>query len=143
MRLAFAALIGISVLVTASSSLAGDLDDLQGTWKLVEAKASGRDVILESFALDSVVIKDKTLSLSKEGKAVTTVELSLNAAASPKKMTWTKKPHGSLPAIYELDGNQLRICFPLVPAGKPNEVETPESFDTTGKKLAVFTAERQ
>lgn len=143
MRTILAAVTALTLIATAPAAFADDAKDLQGSWKIMAVEAAGNEVPVERFTLDSVVIKGNQLALVKGGKAIVSVTYGLDATTSPKKMNWTKEEFGSMPAIYELDGASLRICFPLREASKENDIPVPESFDTKGKKLATLTLQKK
>ncbi|REJ95682.1 MAG: TIGR03067 domain-containing protein [Planctomycetota bacterium] len=143
MRTILSTVLGLLLVATAAVASADDARLLQGTWKIVAVEAMGQAEDLESFGLDAIVIQGNRLTLSKGGEAVLSVDLTVNESISPKQMIWSDKEQGALPAIYELRGNTLRVCFPLVPSSKENDIPPPESFQTKDKPLALLTTERQ
>jgi len=62
----------------------------------------------------------------------------LDPTAKPKALDLTEIGGNSAPAIYELDGDTLRICL----AEGPNAVR-PTEFKATGKRVAVVTFKRE
>ena len=48
-----------------------------------------------------------------------------------------------VPCIYSLEGDELKLCLPLVAPGKKDDAARPESFDTKDKKLMTFICKRQ
>ena len=111
---------------------------LEGKWMLVSAEVAGEK-------LPEAVVKSISLTLKgdeytvKVGEAVDKGTVRLDAAAKPKTMdiTGTDGPNKgkTLLAIYELDGDTLRVCYDL--AGK----KRPTAFETSKERpffLAVY-----
>lgn len=142
MKLAALALVALSIVAITSQAHADDSKSLQGTWKLTAVEAVGNPVEVKTFSLDAIVIEGNTLALKKGDEELSKVTFTLDESTSPKQMIWTAEEKGSLPVIYELKGKTLRVCFPLQEASKENDIPAPEGFDTTGKRLALLTAER-
>ena len=143
MRFILAALTGITMVALAPQVRADDVKDLQGTWKIVGVQVAGRTIPAGKFTLDAIVIKGDRLALSKDGKEAMDVTISVDSSASPKQMIWENPEHGSLPTIFEIKGNRLKLCFPLQQASKDNDIPAPEGFDTKGQQAIMFAAERQ
>lgn len=77
--------------------------------------------------------------------------MSFNFTVDPTKrptaMDWQKdKESITLPTIYELDGNDLKLCFPVLPkkgSGTKLDIKRPNSFDTRGKPIMFLTLKRE
>jgi uncharacterized protein (TIGR03067 family) len=123
---------------------ADDADDpkaLQGTWIPVKAELGGQPM---SEQLLSVIV----LRLDKNEYEVTVAgdpdkgTWTLDSAARPKAMTITgvKGPNAgkTFPAIYELKGDTLRICYDLSGAKRPAEFKS-----IAGTKLYLVTYNRK
>jgi uncharacterized protein (TIGR03067 family) len=112
------------------SADAKDSDAIQGTWLPMTAELGGKMFPDEVRKTIKLVIKDGKYTVTV-GKLVDQGTLKLNPAAKPKKMdiTGTDGPNKgkTIPAIYELDGDTLRICYDLSGKSHPTEFKTTEA----------------
>lgn len=123
-------------MVVLSLVSAGRWDDaekdgkaLEGTWLPVSAELSGRkfpDEVLKTMKL--VVAGEKyTVTVGAQTDQGT---VKLDAAQSPKAMDikGTEGPNKgkNIPAIYELKGETLRVCYNLGGDKRPAEFKTKE-----------------
>ena len=114
---------------------------LQGTWKPVTAEIAGKpfpDQILKSMTL--VITDDKyTVTVGERTDEGTT---KLDAAKTPPTMDikGTKGPNQgkTIPAIYELTDDTLRVCYDLDGKAHPKEFKT-----KTGTQLFLVEYKRQ
>ena len=138
-------LLALAVVLAAVQAACGDDlkdgDALQGTWRASAAELGGKPFPEE-------VRKSITLTL-KDGKYAVTVgknpdrgTVKLDPAAKPKAMdvTGTEGPNKgkTFPAIYQLDGDALKICYDLSGKARPTEFKTAE-----GTRLFLVTYERE
>jgi len=137
-------LIGIAlsaVLPLFASDPVNDAKAVQGSWKPVTAELGGE-------AMPEAVVKSISLKLDN-GKYEVFVgdrpdrgTYTIDAASKPKSMTitGTEGPnHGkTFPAIYELKGDTLRICYDLSGAKRPTEFKS-----LAGTKLYLVTYNRK
>ncbi|MDB6020661.1 MAG: hypothetical protein JWQ04_518 [Pedosphaera sp.] len=129
------------LLVASMPLLAADSSDdakaLQGNWIPVKAELAGQPMA-------DAVMKSITLKLD-HGKYLVTVAgepdngtYTLDLTSNPKGMTitGTEGPnHGrTFPAIYELKGDTLRICYDLSGAKRPTAFKS-----LAGTKLYLVT----
>jgi uncharacterized protein (TIGR03067 family) len=138
-------LISLLILVAAAVNLlAGESQDnksLQGEWVPAKAEVGGQ-------ALPDDVLKTMTLKLANGtydvlvGGAPDKGTYELDAAATPKGMVikGTDGPNKgkTIPAIYELQGETLRICYDLSGAQRPKEFKS-----ETGTMLCLITYQRK
>ena len=127
--------------LAADGGDAKDGDNLQGTWLPSTAELGGKmfpDEVRKSIKL---VVKDTqyTVTVGKEADQGT---VKLNPSAKPKEMdiTGTDGPNKgkTFLAIYELDGDTLRICYDLGGKNRPTEFKTKE-----GSQLFLVTYKRE
>ena len=109
--------------LAARSDDTKDGDAIQGTWLPLAGEIwRGRfpDAELKTFKL---MFKDDkcTVTIEKEDRQGT---FKLNPAAKPKEMDITGTADNPNLAIYELDGDTLRICFDLSGKSRPTEFKT-------------------
>ena len=143
MRSSFVAL--AVVLALAPVSRGDDPKDagksIQGTWLPAEAELGGQkfpDEVRKTIKL--VIEGDKyTVTVGAQPDRGT---LKLDPSAKPKAMdvTGTDGPNKGkkIPAIYELDGDTLRICYDLSGKSRPTEFKTRE-----GTQLFLVTYKRE
>ncbi len=147
-RWTLVAVLGL-VLATSPGSVTGqenpgiaaktDLARLQGTWNLVAMEAEGHAAAPEDFAGRTSHYDGNRLTLKSNGEARRRGIVTLDESRTPKAMnTWDLDgPYEdeTLPGIYELDGDNLKLCF-----ARPGE-KRPSKFTTssgTGFLFFVF-----
>ena len=127
----------------AAAPPAGDMDKLQGYWKPLQCDFEGKPQMPTDVMKQVTVVFDKTeyhlyfkdTKLDKDGKPVVfrlaLANIALDDKTAPKSITFEfadgplkgKKSHG----IYELAGNQLKVCYGPVDRPKPTRFESPAS----------------
>lgn len=118
----------------------GKDDGLQGTWKPVQAELGG--VMLPEAGLAPLRLllgKGITVLTGAESpdRGTVTVDPSKKPAAMDVLGTEGPNKGRTFPAIYELEGDRLRICYDL--SGK----QCPEEFRTAkGTRLYLVSDER-
>lgn len=144
--LRLALVLGIVVLGTLSAAGAepkvkGDLAALQGNWKPLHCEYQGTPQMPADVMKQVTVVFDKDeyylyfKDKDREGKpkvlVLALLTVSLDSTTSPKSITFEfkdgplkgQKRHG----IYELAGNQLKICYGPSDKPKPTEFKSPAS----------------
>lgn len=104
-----------------------DTEDSNGTWKPLSAEFAGKpwpQKLLDSMKL---ILKDDNYTvLVREGSDIGTVKC--DPTKSPKTMdiTGTKGPNEgkTFMTIYELKGDELRVCYDLSGKSRPTEFAT-------------------
>src|SRR6478736_6920194 len=136
--------IGLAV-TTALSAFAGNLPDdakaVQGNWKPTKAELGSQpmpDAILQSISLKLDNGKYEVFVGTQPDMGTYTVD----AKTKPKSMTVTgtdgPNKGKTFPAIYELKGDTLRICYDLSGQKRPTEFKS-----TAGTKLYLVTYSRK
>src|SRR5262245_19831395 len=120
---------------------ASDLDKLQGYWKPLQCDFQGQPQMPTEVMKQVTVVFDKSeyhlyfkeKELDKNGNPVilrlALANVALDANASPKSITFEfadgplkgQKRHG----IYELAGNQLKMCYGPADKPRPTKFESP------------------
>jgi uncharacterized protein (TIGR03067 family) len=131
-----------AVMTTLAGDKSADTKDIQGTWLPVKAELGGAPMKEE-------VLKIITLKLDG-GKYEVVAEnvdkgtYTMDAAAKPKTIdiTGTEGPNvgKKIPAIYELNGDTLRICYGLGGGTRPTEFKSAagtQTFLVTYKRKKV------
>jgi len=136
----------ISLAVAVSlGAFAGDPPDdakgVQGNWKPVKAELAGQpmtDAVLKSISLKLDNGKYEVFVGEHPDKGTYT----LDVTSKPKSITVTgmEGPNKgkTFPAIYELKGDTLRICYDLSGAKRPTEFKS-----IAGTKLYLVTYNRK
>ncbi len=131
----------LSFLSTARSRDAKDDGANDGTWLPTAAELAGKKFPDEVRKSIKLVIKDGKYTVTA-GKAVDKGNVKMNASAKPKTLdiTGTDGPNKgkTIKAIYERDGDTLRICYDASGKGRPTEFKTKE-----GTQLFLVTYKRE
>jgi uncharacterized protein (TIGR03067 family) len=130
----------VASLLAFASCSPDDAKTLQGSWKPVKAELSGQpmaDTVLKSISLKLDNGRYDVLAGGASDKGTYT----LDTAAKPKGMTitGTAGPNNgkTFPAIYEITGDTLRICYDLSGAKRPTEFKS-----IAGTELYLVTYNR-
>jgi uncharacterized protein (TIGR03067 family) len=127
--------------LSAWSADAKDEGAIQGAWLPAEAELGGKMYPDEVRKTIKLMIKDDTYTVTV-GTKVDKGTVKLNPAAKPKALdiTGTEGPNKgkTILAIYELDGDTLRVCYDLSFKSRPTEFKT--KADT---KLFLVTYKRE
>jgi uncharacterized protein (TIGR03067 family) len=101
---------------------------MNGTWVIGSSEANGSAIPAEDSENLTVTIKGEKYSVTKDGQ-IDRGTFSIDITKSPKQMDIrpeTGPGEGRmLPAIYEFNGETLRICY-----GTQDGAERPTSFKT-------------
>jgi uncharacterized protein (TIGR03067 family) len=138
----FLALTGVlSFSLAVSGADAKDDDAIQCTWLPSTAELAGKPFPDEVRKTVKLVIKDDKYTVTV-GEAVDKGTAKLNPKAKPKELdiNGTEGPNKgkTILAIYELDGDTLRICYDLGGKNRPTEFKTKE-----GSQLFLVTYKRE
>jgi uncharacterized protein (TIGR03067 family) len=138
-------LLGVGNAQPVTKAAKEEMAKLQGSWKVISWQAAGKDIPFgEGMQL---VVKGDTMALRAGGKEVKAWSITVDPSRKPKAMDWIMgEEKVPLPAIYSLEGDDLRICFPLLPKkGQKIEVKItrPESFETKDKPFGLFVLKRE
>lgn len=136
----------IALSFLAIPPLAGPADDakaaLQGAWSAQSMKADGRDAPAEAVEKMRFTFKGDDLLLRGNFKSdkEDTCTYTVDASKSPKQIDITM-PNAPAPApgIYEIKGDELRIC--LRHANAPGERPT-EFVSTPGSKIVLIVLKK-
>lgn len=117
-------------------------DSIEGVWRPASAELGGKTLPEETCKAIKLVVKENTYSVTV-GATVDKGTLKLNPAAKLKEMdiTGTEGPNKdkTIPAIYERDGDTLRICYDLSGKSHPAEFKSKEG---TQLYLVVYKLEK-
>jgi uncharacterized protein (TIGR03067 family) len=121
------AILVLSVLSPARSAEDKDGDAMQGTWLPVSAELAGEKFPDEVRQTIKLAVEGDKYTVTV-GKDVDRGTVKWDASARPKALdiTGTDGPNKgkTILAIYELDGDTLRVCYDLSGKSRPTEFET-------------------
>jgi len=133
--------VGALLTAFAADSPDDDAKVVRGNWKPAKAELAGQpmtEVLLKSISLKLDNGKYEVLV----GEAPDQGTYTLDSATKPKSMTitGTAGPNSgkNFPAIYELKGDTLRICYDLSSAKRPTEFKS-----IAGTRLYLVTYNRK
>ena len=131
----------LSFAPAARGADAKDRDALQGTWLPSKAELGGKPFPDEARKAIKLVVKGDQYTVTA-GKAVDRGTVKLNPKAKPMELdiTGTEGPNKgkTILAIYERDGDTLRVCYDLSGKGRPKEFKTRE-----GTQLFLVSYQRE
>jgi uncharacterized protein (TIGR03067 family) len=137
----YTAIILLACALTVRADDKDEIKKLDGSWELVGLVAGGQEQP-----------KEKAPNLTIKAGVMTgfgpEIKLATDATKKPKwlNMTFTREGmESTVNAIYELDGDDLKICMPLAPkkgSGAVFENKRPESFDTKDKPEMLIKLKR-
>jgi uncharacterized protein (TIGR03067 family) len=141
MRLACCTLLSLSLIAAAQENAdpAKELKSLEGTWQVTAMEAFGKPAPADKAPKELVIAGNKLKGLGPD------MDIKLDPAKKPRWIDLTfKKGDKSYPikAIYDLSGDELRLCIPLAPVGAAFENKRLESFDTKDKPQALLRLKR-
>lgn len=115
-----------SLIVVAAQ---GDTETIQGSWSVVKATKRGKEAPEDEIKQVKLTFKGNTVTVN-DGKRDEEASFKLDPAKKPKEIDIT--PGGNaekaVPGIYELTGDDLKICFSGPGGVRPTTFEaTPES----------------
>jgi uncharacterized protein (TIGR03067 family) len=134
MYLALFALLSINNVTPAD-----DLKQLEGSWEVVSMEANGKQAPSEKMPKKLTIAGSKLTGLGPE------MEFKTDASKAPKWIDLTFKrgdQSNTLKAIYELQGDTLKLAIPLAQPGKAFENERPAGFESKGKLQATMILKR-
>ncbi len=134
MRLSLGLIIAISLLVPAlaqAQDAKKDQEQLQGTWKMVSREFMGKKASDEEIKKlnTKIVVKGDTITVWSQDagtdEVVSEVKFKLDPTTKPKSLdfTMTSGPTKgqTAVAIYELEGDSLKVCYAVGEAKRPTQ----------------------
>ncbi|PYL10523.1 MAG: hypothetical protein DME33_00660 [Verrucomicrobia bacterium] len=102
---------------------AKDLEGLQGTWKLVSATQDGKALPDDKVKKTTIVFKHDTFRFPESAEYATSRSgtVKIDATKQPKHMDAISTKGEVMLGIYELNGDNYKVCF--APTGKPRPSE--------------------
>ena len=150
MKWIFAMLVAGSVAavgIAADDDGKTEMKKLEGTWEVVSIVLSGTKADGAKGMPDKAVVKDGKATFHSEGKEMKTfrdLKIEFVPKKTPQAVNLTPEGKITLPCIYEVTAEGLKLAIPMVSQiGQPNvPVTRPESFDSKDKSFLVLVAKR-
>jgi uncharacterized protein (TIGR03067 family) len=118
-----------------------ELDKLQGAWVIVANTQEGKETPETLRASKRYTIKGDHYSVAFKGaeKPMLEFRIKLDPSSKPKTidLIGIKTDAVFLRGIYELDGDTLRLCFPVGDADRPKELKS-----EAGSRSGIITYKR-
>jgi uncharacterized protein (TIGR03067 family) len=140
------ALLSITSRVLPAEDAKVEQTGVQGTWLVESFEAMGRKlpnppikqvvITADRYAYQSGRAEDKPLEFRYR----------LDAGKSPGEidlMPGEGKSDVALKGIYSLQGDELKLCFPLQQKGEPLGNVRPKDFNTTDKQVMLLVVKRK
>ena len=110
-----------------------ELDKIQGTWTMAEMKYNGKDLTNDNKSKFKLIFKGDTATVEGTDelkKEYAKVRFTLDPAANPRlvdmKIISGNQKDAVIEGIYELKGNEFRICANVFGNQRPAEFAAPE-----------------
>lgn len=114
--------------IKQSTTAASDLDRIQGEWKVMQLVIDGQALDAATIADAKLKIKGDTFKLDAAGQNESGT-LAFDAKANPKTLEVSTQSGDTIPAIYELNGVTLKICYAVNSAARPKEFKSTSGSD--------------
>ena len=98
-----------------------DQEKLQGTWSVVSAEADG--TATDEIKNDKLVFAGDKITIKKAGGDEEHVTFTLDTSKKPKQID-INADGKMIQAIYELDGDKLKVCAAMPGADRPTDFTT-------------------
>jgi uncharacterized protein (TIGR03067 family) len=133
------ALAAWAALAAAPAPEVKDQDRIQGTWKVVRLIVNGEDLPPEVIGKGQLIFKDDKLTF-KDGDRTKDATFTLDPKKTPPAIDLREpgKDGKVLRGIYQLDGDDLKICIPFFGEERPKEFAS-----LTGSRHGLYTLRRE
>jgi uncharacterized protein (TIGR03067 family) len=120
-----------------------EFEKLEGRWVLTSAMNDGKSLPEKEIQSLKVTMRSNRFQLEQERRLIAEGTITVNAATKPMEMdlihTSGRSKGKTYLAIYEIDGDQQRLCF--ADTGKPRPTEF-SSKPGSGHQLQIWKRER-
>ena len=133
--------VGLSCVVCAAEPSQKDIDAMQGAWSITSFASDGEEVPAETIARWRRLVERDRVTWKQGNDTMVELTIKFDPAAKPMTLDSTIATGDSkgevLLAIYELDGDELRVCFNAPTKPRPTDFSS-----TKGSGQMMFTAKR-
>ena len=122
-----------------------ELARLEGTWVLVKMEIEGRSLLGRDERPPKLVVKGGQARFDAAGAEAIPLAKVLDLSKKPKTVTVPYEGKVTFYGIYEVDGDELRVCGDGVDTAQEKEPEArrPRKFDSREGLLLVFKREKR
>jgi uncharacterized protein (TIGR03067 family) len=122
-----------------------ELAKLEGTWVLVKMEIDGRSLLEEGPPWPKLVIKDGKARFDAEKAETFPLAKVVNLSGKPKAVTVPYEGKVTFYGVYEVDGDELRVCGDGVDTAqeKDPEARRPRKIDSKEGLLLVFKRQKK
>jgi uncharacterized protein (TIGR03067 family) len=128
MRVKMLALVVVGLLVAADEPKGDskrDLEEMQGEWSMVSGERDGQAIPDEIAHSLKRIVKGDHFTAKRNDETFGAGTFKIDATKSPKTMDLTlsegRQAGHAIPAIYELHGDTMRICYGSPDKPRPTE----------------------
>jgi len=122
-----------------------DLEKIQGTWTIASGSYGGEDIEADVASKLQLEFKGDQLLLKGDEEVVkdyAKITLKLDPSVKPKAIDFAVGQGGEkgtvIEGIYEINGDELKICATIGAKQRPTEFKSPEN-----SQVALLTLKRQ
>ncbi|MBX3413388.1 MAG: TIGR03067 domain-containing protein [Pirellulales bacterium] len=127
--------------VPTEKELAAELELLQGTWKIESVEVDGRQLDVAAFKDITRVVEGHDITWKNKDQVIARTRITFDPTRQPKTMdsTFTEGDNAdkTMLGIYEIDGDEFRICSAPFDRLRPTEFASPP-----GSGVLIFKAKR-
>jgi uncharacterized protein (TIGR03067 family) len=133
----------VTLALIAADEPKADLGKIQGAWMVVSGESDGKKEPDRLSAASQFVFDDDQLSIKILGASFAKATLTLDSKKKPRELN-AKNTEGptkgvTLKGIYELDGDDLKICWGIKGGPRPTAFSTSAG---SGRRLFVLKREK-
>lgn len=130
----------IGLLLAADTAAKKDLEQLQGIWQVTALEVDGNQAPDEALKEFKITVKGDRMS-HKTGETTEESSFKLDPSKKPKQIDFTvvagTDKGKNMKAIYELDGDSLKLCV-----GSPGAERPTEFASKAGTKIGLIVLKR-
>ncbi len=147
MRFLTCLLLCLATPLLAADESAEELKKFEGNWDVIDFDFAGKKVDSQKGAPDKATVKNGVIDFSLNGQVIphfSGLQIAIREVEGKRLLNLTRKGNETLPCLYELDEQGLKIAMPLVSQAEKNEARLarPESFETKDKPVVVMKLKR-
>jgi uncharacterized protein (TIGR03067 family) len=128
----------------AKNDASKDLDKLQGDWVLVSSQRNGKPLTDEQVKAIKRTIKGNEQTVTRDGQVLLKGTIKVDPTKKPKTIDVTFKGEDGeeriLQGIYEVDGDQQKVCYTLPGNDRPTDFSAAEGSERT---MSVWKKEKK
>ena len=120
----------ISILLLGAGPPQDDVERIQGTWRVLAARKNGESLPNEVLRTMKVIIRGDTLTI-QDGQRDESAPFVLHPATTPRSIDVGSPADGLDLGIYELDGENLKLCWSIGSGERPTAFPTTSGSEDT------------